>query len=98
MTHPTDRTATNDVMELLTEHGPDAMADAFRILLNEAMKAERSSVLGAAPYQRTEHRKGHANGFKPKTLDTRMGRIELAIPQARGVEFYPSAPDKGVRS
>ena len=51
------------------------MAQAFRFLLNEAMKIERSKALGAQPYQRTDTRVGHANGYKPKTLATRMGPI-----------------------
>src|SRR5215218_4525191 len=62
------------------------------------MKLERSAALGAAPYQRAEHRTGHANGFKPKTLHTRLGALTVAVPQTRGVEFYPTALEKGVRS
>src|ERR1039457_2832182 len=39
------------------------------------------------------------NGFKPKTLDTRVGSIQFQVPQVRGgLEFYPSALEKGVRS
>jgi putative transposase len=37
-------------------------------------------------------------GFKPKTLHTRLGALTVAVPQTRGVEFYPSALEKGVRS
>jgi len=37
----------------------------------------------------SERRKGYANGFKPKTLDTRLGAITFQVPQTRGVEFYP---------
>ena len=62
------------------------------------MKLERAAVLGAGPYQRAEGRTGHANGFKPKTVQTRVGALTLAVPQARGVEFYPSALEKGLRS
>ncbi|MGA1718730.1 MAG: IS256 family transposase, partial [Aquiluna sp.] len=51
------------------------------------------------PYERSEDRKGYANGFKPKTLQTRMGPLELAVPQVRGdVQFYPSALERGLRS
>jgi putative transposase len=87
-----------DVLELLVEHGFSGMAQAMQTLLNEAMKLERSAVLGAEPYERTPQRRGYANGFKPKTLQTRVGPLELAVPQARGVEFYPSALERGVRS
>lgn len=44
-------------------------------------------------------RTGHANGFKPRTIPTRIGALTLAVPQTRGVEFYPSAlEEKGIRS
>ena len=36
-------------------------------------------------------------GFKPKTVQTRVGALTLAVPQTRGVEFYPSALEKGLR-
>jgi transposase-like protein len=98
MTHQDHTTAFDEVTELLAEHGFDGMARAVAVLLNEVMKLERTHALGAAPYQRTEGRKGYANGFKPKTLHTRLGAIDVQVPQARGVEFYPSALEKGVRS
>jgi transposase-like protein len=74
------------------------MAEAVRIMLNEAMKIERSQFLQAEPYQRTERRQGLANGFQEKTVDTRLGPLTVAAPQTRGVAFYPSALEKGVRS
>jgi transposase-like protein len=37
--------------------------------------------IGAAPYQRTEDHKGHRNGYKPRTLKTRVGKLELLVPQ-----------------
>jgi putative transposase len=98
MTRELQSTAASDVMELLAEHGLDAMPNAIRILLNEAMKIERAHALGAAPYERSENRTGQANGFKPKTLDTRIGKITFAVPQTRGVEFYPQSLERGVRS
>ena len=74
------------------------MAETIEILMNEAMKLERSDALGAMPYQRTESRRGYANGFKPKTVNSRLGRLSLNVPQTRDVEFYPSALERGERS
>ena len=98
MTREIESNVMNEVLELIAQQGLDGMADAYRILLNEAMKAERSAVLGAGAYERSPDRKGYANGFKPKTIGIRSGRLTLAVPQTRGVEFYPSALEKGVRS
>ena len=98
MTHHTQSNALDQIGELLAEHGFDGMTRALTVLLNEVMKLERAQVLGAGPYERSEGRQGHANGFKPKTVQTRMGPITPAVPQARGIDFYPSALEKGVRS
>ena len=69
-----------------------------KLLLNECMKIERQQALGVGPYQRGEARRGQANGFKPKTVKTRIGPLELAVPQVRGAKFYPQALERGSRS
>lgn len=88
----------HELLDLLVEHGFDGMAQAMQTLLNEAMKLERCLTLGARPYERTLERRGYANGYKPKTFRTRVGALELAVPQTRGIEFYPSALERGTRS
>ena len=98
MTHDPESTALDHVLQLLADQGFDGMAHAIQILLNEAMKLERAETLGADPYQRTQARRGHANGFKPKTVNSRLGQLQLQVPQTRGVEFYPSALERGERS
>lgn len=98
MTRQEHRNELNDVLELIAEHGTDVMASAFATLLNLAMKLEREQVLGAAAYERTDERRGYANGYKPKTIATRAGDMTLQVPQTRNVPFYPSALEKGVRS
>ena len=62
------------------------------------MQIERSKYLQAEQYERTENRKGHSNGFKFKTVETRMEEITFSIPQVREGGFYPSAIEKGMRS
>ncbi len=99
MAHRRQGNAFDEVMELLIDNGFDSMADVLKILFNEAMKIEREDVLAARSYQRTSDRKGYANGYKPKTVDTRMGRMTVEVPQVRGeIEFYPSSLEKGCRS
>ncbi|MCA9172164.1 MAG: IS256 family transposase [Planctomycetales bacterium] len=96
--HPIHPTIVSDVVELLSEHGFEGMAHAMQLLLNECMKLERQSFLGVGPYQRGDGRNGQANGFKPKHVQTRVGELELAVPQVRNATFYPSAIEKGCRS
>ena len=99
MTHHTDPELLNNVLQLLTEQGHDGFAEGLRLLVNEAMRVERHHVLQAQPYERTNSRKGYANGYKPKTLSSRVGPITFSIPQVRGeTVFYPSALEKGLRS
>lgn len=98
MTHQTESNPFDQMIQVLDEHGFEGLAHALEILFNEAMKLERSAILGAQPYERTDERRGHANGFKPKTLATRVGQLKLQIPQTRGVDFYPQSLERGVRS
>ena len=102
MTHHEQRTPWGDALEALSENGFDGMAEAMRVLINEAMKIERSSFLGAELHERTDQRRGYANGFKPKRVRTRVGEIDVQVPQVRDVEggasFYPSSLERGQRS
>jgi transposase-like protein len=98
MTRLTDRTDLDLMLELVAERGPEAMASVFTTLLNLAMKVERQKVLGVEPFERSPDRNGRANGFKPKTIDTRVGRLDVRVPQTRDVEFYPTALERGTRS
>lgn len=94
MTHQNDYTFADEI----AEKGLEAIPEMMRILINNAMQVERSKYLQAEQYERTEDRKGHANGYKPKTVKTRVGEITFAVPQVREGGFYPSALEKGLRS
>ncbi len=102
MARPDDATAIDRVMTLLVEEGFDGMASALEVLFNEAMKLERAGFLRAKPFERTEDRRGHANGFNDKAMNTRRGRLRLRVPQVRGTEdgeaLYPQALERGARS
>lgn len=98
MTHQIQSTDLQNAVQLLADNGFEGMADAIQILFNEAMKIERTQYIGAEPYQRTDQRRSYANGFKPKTVNSRMGKLELKVPQTRDGDFYPSALERGERS
>lgn len=82
----------------LLDHGLDGAGEALRILVNEASKIERAQFLNARPHERTPDRADYANGFKQKTVMTRVGEQTFDVPQVRGGGFYPSALDKGTRT
>ena len=98
MTHQNQSTELHDAVQLLADNGFEGMANAMQILFNEAMKIERTEYIGAEPYQRTEQRRSYANGFKAKTVNSRLGKLELKVPQTRDGDFYPSALERGERS
>lgn len=87
-----------ELLEEVIENGTEGILPVMQMLLNFAMKQERSQYLKAEPYERSADREGYANGFKPKTLQTRMGSMTVEIPQVRGMSFYPSSLEKGCRS
>ncbi len=98
MTYQPDFTLPAEFLEQIASQGLDYIPELVRILVNAAMRAERENYLGAELYQRSNERQGHANGYKPKTVQTRMGDITFAIPQVRDGGFYPQALEKGQRS
>jgi transposase-like protein len=98
MTHQKNDTNITAVYELINQYGLEAIPEAMTILFNQAMQLDRSQHLQASPYERSIDRLDYANGYKPKTLSTKMGKIKLAIPQTRHSEFYPSSLERGIRS
>ena len=98
MTYQPDCTLPNELLEQIAAEGFEALPELIRVLIDEAMRLERENHLGAGPYERTPERRGHANGYKPKTVKTRMGEIQFAVPQVRQGDFYPGALEKGLRS
>lgn len=98
MAQQVEHRSIDDAVELLKENGFEGLAEAVTVLMNSAMIAERSEYLGAAPYERSTTRVGYANGFKDKTVKSRLGELSLKVPQTRDSEFYPQSLEKGLRS
>lgn len=115
MTHPRNHNAANptlnhahdDLIQLVIDHGPEAIAAAFTKLMNTAMLIERQQDLGVADaHQRSEQRTAYANGTKPKALRTPVGTLTLDVPKTRAVPgreddfepFYPRALERGTRA
>lgn len=98
MTHQRHPSGVRQAVQVLAENGFEGMAHAMELLINECMKVERQQALGVGPYQRGEARHGQANGFKPRRLKTRVGPLNLQVPQVRGAAFYPQALERGSRS
>lgn len=100
MTENPNQIIAETVLDPILKSGLEGLPEAVALLLDQAMLIEREHHIGAGPYQRTEARDGHANGFKGRQLNTRIGAISLRVPQVRGSEepFFPSALERGQRS
>jgi transposase-like protein len=98
MTYCEDFTLPAELLEQVKEQGLEVLPELIRVIINTAMQAERAEHLNAEPYQHVLERQGHANGYKPKTVRTRIGDITFSIPQVREGSFYPQALEKGLRS
>jgi putative transposase len=98
MTYSTNCTLPEEWLEEISQQGLAYLPELIRIIINTAMQIERQKHIGAGPYERTAERQGYANGYKPKTVATRMGQITFDVPQVREGNFYPQSLEKGQRS
>ena len=98
MTYQEYYTLPTELLEQIAHDGLDVLPELIRIVINVAMQAERQQYLGVGPYERSAERTDYANGYKAKTVTTRVGDINFAVPQVRQGQFYPSALEKGLRS
>jgi transposase-like protein len=98
MTYQSDCTLPDELLEQIADQGFEALPELIRTIINTAMQIERQQYLRATPYERTVERRGQANGYKPKTVTTRVGPVTFDVPQVREGHFYPQALEKGLRS
>jgi putative transposase len=86
MTNDHRRPDTRMVQEVLLDDA-GFLKEIVERVLQEVLEAEMTEHLGAAPHERTDARKGHRNGHKPRTLRTRVGTLNLLVPQDREGTF-----------
>lgn len=79
----------------------DGLKRVLEVVVNAVMNQEAAAHVGASPHERSPDRRGHRNGSKPRTLKTRVGELELSVPQVRGCAdgpYHPSMFNKWQRS
>ena len=78
----------------LLDHLGSADIDGLRTIAEHALQrlieVEATAHIGADHGERADSRVTQRNGYRPKTLDTRVGRLELQIPKVRTGSFFPS--------
>ena len=83
MTHRKQDTSGLRIVQEAISEGDDALRMLLEHTIQRVLEEEITSFLDADTYERTENRKGYRNGYKPRKLKTRVGRIELMVPKDR---------------
>jgi transposase-like protein len=74
------------VQEVLLDD-PSFLREIVKRMVQQILEAEMTEHIGATPYQRTEKHTGRRNGYKTRTLRTRVGTLNLLVPQDREGTF-----------
>lgn len=67
--------------------GEDGMRRMVERVVQQVLEAEMTAFVGADSYEWTGERRGYRNGYKPRTLKTRVGELELMVPKDRDGQF-----------
>ena len=82
------------LLEILRQMGMDRDADFLRdgaqLLSQRLIELEATERIGADRYERTPERCTSRNGYRDRTWETRVGKLELRIPKVREGAFFPS--------
>src|SRR3990170_731864 len=89
MANSNSRTGNDQLQGILLDD-PDFLRGIVERTVQEMLEAEMEAHIGAAPYERNIERRGHRNGYKPRMLRTRVGTLNLLIPQDREGTFSTS--------
>jgi len=81
------RRMSQEVAQGILLDEPTFLKEIVERVLQELLEAEMTEHIGAAPYERTGTRTGQRNGYKPRTLRTRVGTLNLLVPQDREGTF-----------
>lgn len=87
-----------ELMQAVVESEEDLLGAIVRAGVQALMEAERDVYVGAKRYERSEGRRTQRNGYKPRTLKTRMAGLDLRVPKTRDGRSYPSILERYQRS
>jgi putative transposase len=78
---------TKTTVATLVEQDKDLLKELVRKCVQEALEAEMEEALGAAKSERIEGRRGYRSGYYERKLITRVGTLDLRVPQDRDGRF-----------
>ena len=97
MTQEKSTSARTNLKALLAED-EDFLREIVREAMQQILEAEMTDTVGAEPGERTEGRLGYRAGHYPRTLVTRVGKLELRVPRGRDGRFSTELFERYQRS
>lgn len=97
MAHIEDTRRPAPVREALVDD-PDFLRDIVQAVLQRLLEAEITEHVQAAPFERSEKRRGYRNGYRDRQLRTRVGRLHLLVPMDREGTFRTELFERYQRS
>jgi len=85
-------------LEELMSGDQELLKNLVQEALQETLEAQMSECLGAQPHERSSGRVGYRSGYYTRGLITRVGKIELRVPQDRHGRFSTEVFDRYQRS
>ncbi|SHI42309.1 Transposase, Mutator family [Lutispora thermophila DSM 19022] len=74
----------------VVERDKDFLKEALTLLINALMDAEVTSIIGTEKYERNGNRNNYRNGYGQREWDTRVGALQLSIPNLRHESYFSS--------
>ena len=71
-----------------------AIAEA---VLNFIMETDVGGLIGAGRHERADGRTAWRNGDRYRSLDTRLGKLNLRVPKLRPGSYFPGISRAGIR-
>lgn len=90
-----DRSA---LLAIMAKQSDDVLQDLMATIAQAAIDAQFQEFIGSEHYERSAERNDHRNGFRARSVDTRMGSLDLRIPRAREGNFIPPLVEHRKRS
>ena len=82
------------LVELAEKHaGDDFLRELGQHTLQRLMELEAEEACGAGLHERSEQRTNRRNGYRERSLETRIGKLDLKIPKLRSGSYFPTFLD-----
>jgi putative transposase len=97
MTRKDSNRTISEIKAMIAEEG-DFLGPVVRTVIQEFLEAEMAEAIGAQKGERVEGRLSYRSGYYPRSLITRVGKLELRVPQDRNGRFSTEIFERYQRS